>query len=191
MRKIKGYNDFLNEKDGFLKNALIGGAIAASSVSNPVNANTPIGNEPVVPVEVSDTSVVNKDKNKSIVSFIDTLKTENPNLFIDNEIKTKTPLEMSDNVGEISILINKISTFNSNVKVSKLPDLTLSDLDLLSKPGLPFKINYYMVQTVSTDKKLIPILNVNYSKVKIKGHEVMFNFTRMAGSNYIGATVNF
>ena len=191
MRKIKGYNDFLNEKDGFLKNALIGGTIAASSVSNPVNANTPIGNEPVVPVEVSDTSIVNKDKNKSIVSFIDTLKTENPNLFIDNEIKTKTPLEMSDNVGEISILINKISTFNSNVKVSKLPDLTLSDLDLLSKPGLPFKINYYMVQTVSVDKKLIPILNVNYSKVKIKGHEVMFNFTRMAGSNYIGATVNF
>lgn len=191
MRKIKGYNDFLNEKDGFLKNALIGGAIAASSVSNPVNANIPIGNEPVVPVEVSDTSVVNKDKNKSIVSFIDTLKTENPNLFIDNEIKTKTPLEMSDNVGEISILINKISTFNSNVKVSKLPDLTLSDLDLLSKPGLPFKINYYMVQTVSADKKLIPILNVNYSKVKIKGHEVMFNFTNMGGSNYIGATVNF
>ena len=91
MRKIKGYNDFLNEKDGFLKNALIGGTIAASSVSNPVNANTPIGNEPVVPVEVSDTSIVNKDKNKSIVSFIDTLKTENPNLFIDNEIKTKTP----------------------------------------------------------------------------------------------------
>ena len=192
MRKIKGYNDFLNEKDGFLKNALIGGAIAASSVSNHVNANTPVGNEPVVPVEVSDTSIVNKEKNKSIVSFVDTLTSENPNIVIDDEIKTDDPLTMSDNVQEISILINKISTFNSNIKVSKLPDLDLHDLDLLSEPGLPFKINYYKIQTVSADEKLIPMLNINYTKaINIKGYKVMFNFTRMGDSNYLGATINF
>lgn len=192
MRKIKGYNDFLNEEKGFLKNALIGGAIAASSVSNPVNANTPIGNEPVVPVEVSDTSVVNKDINKSLQSLIDTLSTENPQLVIDEKIESKEPIDFNNNNAEtLSFLERSLTEFNSNLISTKLPKLSLSDLDLLSKQGLPFKINYYMVQTVSAEVKLIPILNINYSKVKIKGHEVMFNFTRMSGSNYIGATINF
>jgi len=193
MRNIKGYNDFLNEEKGFLKNALIGGAIAASSVSNPVNANTPVGNEPVVPVEVSDTSVVNKDINKSLESLVDTISTENPQLVIDEKIESKDPIDFNNNNAEtLSFLERSLTQFNSNLISNKLPKLSLSDLDLLSKPGLPFKINYYMVQAVSAEVKLIPILDINYSKaVDIHKHEVRFNFTRMSGSNYIGATINF
>lgn len=195
MRKVKGYNDFLNEKEGFLnttKNALIGGAIAASAVSNQVNANTPNGNEPVVPVEVSDTSIINKDKNKSLESIIDTIAKVNPQLIIDEKIESKDPIDFNNNNAEtLSFLERNLTQFNSNLESNKLPKLSLSDLDLLSKPGLPFKINYYMVQTVSADVKLIPILNINYSKaVEIHKHEVRFNFTRMSDTNYYGVSIN-
>jgi hypothetical protein len=197
MRKIKGYNDFLNEEVGFLKNALMGGAIAASSVSNPVNANTPVGNEPVVPVEVSDTSVLNKDKNNSLVSFVDTLEKENPQLIIDEEIKDETPVNNS-NTETLSFLQKNITQFNSTLVSKYLPKLSLDDLDLLSKPDFPFKINYYRVQAASADVTLIPILNINYNKpveirnlLKNKKFEVRFNFTRMGETNYYGATINF
>ena len=193
MRNIKRYNDFLNEEKGFLKNALIGGAIATSSISNQVNANTPVGGEPVVPIEVSDTSVLNKDKNKSLESFIDTLAKENPQLIIDENIESKEPIEFNNNNAEtLSFLERDLTKFNSNMVSSNLPKLSLSDLDLLSKPGLPFRINYYMVQAVSAEVKLMPILNINYSKaINIHKHEVRFNLTRMAGTNYFGATINF
>lgn len=200
MKKIKKYNDFLNEKEGFLnnaKNALIGGAIAASVGSNPVNANTPNantpnGNEPLVPVEVSDTSVLNKDKNNSLESFVDTLAKENPQLIIDEEIKDETPVKFNNNAETLSFLEKNITKFNSTLVSKNLPKLSLSDLDLLSKPGFPFKINYYMVQPPSADVILIPILNINYSKVvEIHKHEIRFNFTRMSETNYYGATINF
>ena len=195
MRKIKGYNDFLNEEVGFLKNALMGGAIAASSVSNPVNANTPVGNEPVVPVEVSDTSVLNKDKNNSLVSFVDTLEKENPQLIIDEKIKDETPVNNS-NTETLSFLQENVTKFNSTMVSKYLPKLSLDDLDLLSKPGFPFKINYYMVQPASADVMLIPILNINYNKaveipLKNKKLEVRFNFTNMGKISNLGATINF
>ena len=208
MKKIKKYNDFLNEKEAFLnaaKNALIGGAIAASVGSNPVNANTPNGNEPVVPVEVSDTSVLNKDKNNSLESFVDTLAKENPQLIIDEEIKDETPikfnnfniLKLTSNTETLSFLKKNLIDFNSTLVSKNLPELSLYDLDLLSKPGFPFKINYYRVQAASADVMLIPILNINYNKaIEInkevgKMHEVRFNFTRMGETNYYGATINF
>ena len=198
MKKIKKYNDFLNEKEGFLnnaKNALIGGAIAASVGSNPVNANTPNGNEPVVPVEVSDTSVLNKDKNNSLESFVDTLAKENPQLIIDEEIKDKTPVNNS-NAETLSFLQENVTKFNSTMVSKYLPKLSLDDLDLLSKPGFPFKINYYMVQPASADVMLIPILNINYNKaveiqLKNKKLEVRFNFTNMGKISNLGATINF
>jgi hypothetical protein len=193
MRTIKGYNDFLNEEKGFLKNALIGGVIAASSIPNTVNANTPVGNEPVVPVEVSDTSVVNKDINKSLESLIDTISTKNPQLVIDEKIESKEPIDFNNNNAEtLSFLERNLTQFNSNLISNKLPKLSLSDLDLLSKPGLPFKINYYMVQIISDEVKLMPILNINYSEaINIHKHEVRFNLTRMNGVNSFGATINF
>lgn len=206
MKKIKKYNDFLNEKEAFLnaaKNALIGGAIAASVGSNPVNANTPNGNEPVVPVEVSDTSVLNKDKNNSLESFVDTLAKENPQLIIDEEIKDETPikfnnfniLKLTSNTETLSFLKKNLIDFNSTLVSKNLPKLSLYDLDLLSKPGFPFKINYYRVQAASADVMLIPILNINYNKAieinKEELHEVRFNFTRMGETNYYGATINF
>jgi hypothetical protein len=192
MKRIKGYNDFLNEEKGFLKNALIGSAIAASVASNNVDANTPLGNEPVVPVEVSDTSVVNKDKNKSLESFIDTLSKENPQLIIDENIESTEPITFNNNVESLSFLETNLNKFNNTMVSNKLPKLSLLDLDLLSKPGLPFRINYYKIQTISADVKLIPILNINYSKaVDIQNHEVRFNFTRIGDANYYGATINF
>ena len=199
MKKIKKYNDFLNEKEGFLnnaKNALIGGAIAASVGSNPVNANTPNGNEPVVPVEVSDTSVLNKDKNNSLESFVDTLAKENPQLIIDEEIKDETPIKFNNNAETLSFLQENVTKFNSTMVSKYLPELSLDDLDLLSKPGFPFKINYYMVQPASADVMLIPILNINYNKaveipLKNKKLEVRFNFTNMGKISNLGATINF
>lgn len=203
MKKIKKYNDFLNEKEAFLnaaKNALIGGAIAASVGSNPVNANTPNGNEPVVPVEVSDTSVLNKDKNNSLESFVDTLSKENPQLIIDEEIKDETPikfnnfkiLKLTSNTETLSFLKKNLIDFNSTLVSKNLPNLSLDDLDLLSKPGFPFKINYYMVQPASADVMLIPILNINYNKaVEIYDHEVRFNFTNMGKISNLGVNINF
>lgn len=195
MKRIKSYNDFLNEEKGFLKNALIGGAIAASIGANNVDANTPLGNEPVVPVEVSDTSVVNKYKNKSLESFIDTLSKENPQLIIDNKIESIEPIPFKNNVESLSFLETNLNKFNNTMISDKLPKLSLSDLDLLSKPGLPFRINYFYVRGLDSQESgpfLIPILNLSYSKVvDIHNHEIMFNFTRMTGVNSFGATINF
>jgi hypothetical protein len=197
MKRIKGYSDFLNEKEAFLngaKNTLIGGAIVAASVgSNPVNANTPNGNEPVEPVEVSDTSVLNKDKNKSLESFVDTIAKENPQLIINEEIKDKEPIKFNNNNAEtLSFLEKNIIKFNSTLVSKNLSKLSLDDLDLLSKPGFPFKINYYKVQAASADVMLIPILNINYNKaIEIHDHEVRFNFTNMGKISNFGATINF
>lgn len=194
MKRIKGYNDFLNEEKGFLKNALIGGAIAASVASNNVDANTPLGSEPVVPVEVSDTSVINKEKNKSLTSFVDTLSKENPQLIIDENIESTEPITFNNNVESLSFLETNLNKFNNTMVSNKLPKLSLLDLDLLSKPGLPFRINYFYVRGLDTQEGayLIPILNLSYSKVvDIHNHEIMFNFTRMTGVNSFGATINF
>jgi hypothetical protein len=195
MRKVKRYNEFLNEEKGFLKNAIIGGAIATSVGTNQVDANTPLGNEPVVPVQVSDTSVVNKDKNKSLISFIDTLEKENPQIIIDDSIESSEPIPFKNNVESLSFLETNLNKFNNTMVSDKLPKLSLSDLDLLSKPGLPFRINYFYVRGLDSQDSgpyLIPILNLSYTKaIDIHNHEVKFNFTRINGQNTFGATLNF
>jgi len=192
MRKIKGYSDFVNEEKGFLKNALIGGAIASSVATNQANASSPVSNEPV---EVTDSSIVNKEKNKSIQSFVDTLSKESPQIFIDENIENKEPIPYNNNVESLSFLERSVTKYNSNLTSKNLPKLSLTDLDLLSKPGLPFKINYFYVRGLDSQDKgayLIPILNINYtSAVKIHGHDIKFNFTRINGVNTFGATLNF
>ena len=188
MSKIKKYDEFLNEK-GFVS-AIGAGALAIAStlVVNKADAMN------LEPVEVTDTSIMNKDKSKSLESFVDTIVKENPHLIVD-EINTNEPLPINNNVESLSFIEKKVSKFNTTMISDKLPELSLSDLDLLSKPGLPFKINYFYVRGLDNQESgpfLIPILNLSYTKaIDIKGHEIKFNFTRMNGVNTFGATLNF
>lgn len=188
MSRIKKYGEFLNEKG--LVSTLGAGALAISSTLGVNKADV----NKMIPIEVDDSSIVNKDVKKSLESFVDTIVKENPHLIVD-VINTNDPLPINNNVETLSFLEKKVSKFNTTLVSDKLPELSLSDLDLLSKPGLPFKINYFYVRMLDDQDNgpfLIPILNLSYTKaIDIKGHEIKFNFTRTSGVNTFGATVNF
>ena len=98
---------------------------------------------------------------------------------------------MGENTLSISVLENEFIMFKEN---RNLPDLSLKDLNILSKPQFPLHINYFVVRGLDTYDSpiLIPILNLNFTNVvKIHGRDIEFNFTRMTGVNTIGAKINF
>ncbi len=190
--KVMNYDNF--EKDDMMKikkNEGIGttiGAIglAASSILHPSKPKEILPKDPV-----KDTTILQKptsDKEKNLSFFIDTIVEKYPDV-----VEKKTL--------PISVLESELRSFNinSNSKILKFgdyttPKLSLKDLDLLSTDLFNFKVNYFYVRGLDTYDKpvLIPILNLNYTNiVKIHGHDVEFNFTRMTGINAVGTKINF
>ena len=103
-------------------------------------------------------------------------------------------------IGQKSFLEDQLDLFNS-IKIKSYQryntpiKLSLTDLDILSDKNSPLHINYFYVRGIDdceTGPVLIPILNINYTNaIKVHGHEIEFNFTRMTGINYLGAKINF
>lgn len=190
--KVMNYNNF--EKDDMMKikkdeslGTTIGAiGLAASSILKPT-----MPKEIPSKSDIKDTTVLQKptsDKENDLSLFVDSIVDKYPNI-----IETKTL--------PVSVLENELKNFNikSDSKILKFgdfetPKLTLKDLDLLSSDLFNFKINYFVVRGLDIDNKptLIPILNLNYTNVvKVHGHDIEFNFTRLTGVNTIGAKINF
>jgi hypothetical protein len=190
--KVMNYNNFEKDdmmkikKDESLGTTLGAIGLAASSLLKPT-----MPKEIPSKSDIKDTTVLQKptsDKENDLSLFVDSIVDKYPNI-----IETKTL--------PVSVLENELKNFNikSDSKILKFgdfetPKLTLKDLDLLSSDLFNFKINYFVVRGLDIDNKptLIPILNLNYTNVvKVHGHDVEFNFTRMTGVNTIGTKINF
>lgn len=178
--KVMNYDNFAKDDMMTIKRESLTSTIgalglAASSLLKPTMPKEIISKDPI-----KDTSsLVEQTKDDDIKEFTDTIIEKYPNI-----VTGETTLS-------ISILENEFIMFKEN---RNLPDLCLSDLNILSKPQFPLHINYFVVRGLDTYDSpiLIPILSLNYTNiVKIHGHDVEFNFTRMTGVNTIGAKITF
>jgi hypothetical protein len=165
--------------------------MAASSVLRPgMPKDLPI-KEPI-----EDTTLMTQGKNDLVEYFVQTVIDKDPNLVVNDTIEPNNPFKgytlpvsfLEDQLDLFnSIKIKSYQRYNSPVKLSL-------DLDLLSEPELPFHINYFYVRGADNEEGvvLIPILNLSYTNaIKVHGHDIEFNFTRMTGINYLGAKINF
>ena len=184
-KKVVSYQDFQKDdittvkKDESIATTIGALGMAASSLLHPSKPKEIPSKDPV-----KDTlTMVDPKKDGVIKQFTDTVIQKYPNIVSE---------ESSDFTLPISVLENELIVFK---QLNKIPDLSLKDLDLLSKPQFPLHINYFMVRGLDNYEKgpvLIPILNLNYSQVfEIHGYNVEFNFTRITGVNTIGAKLNF
>lgn len=183
--KVMSYQNFQKDdittvkKDESIATTIGALGMAASSLLHPSKPKEVLTKDPV-----KDTlTMVEPKKDGVILQFTDTIIQKYPNIVSE---------ESSDFTLPISVLENELIVFK---QLNKIPDLSLKDLDLLSKPQFPLHINYFMVRGLDNYEKgpvLIPILNLNYSQVfEIHGYNVEFNFTRITGVNTIGAKLNF
>jgi hypothetical protein len=190
--KVMNYDNF--EKDDMMKikkNEGIGTTIGAIGLAASSLLKPTMPKEIPSKSDIKDTTILQKptsDKEKDLSLFIDTIVEKYPDI-----VEKKTL--------PISVLESELRSFNinSNSKILKFgdyttPKLSLKDLDLLSTDLFNFKVNYFYVRGLDTYDKpvLIPILNLNYTNIiKIHGHDVEFNFTRMTGVNAVGTKINF
>ncbi len=184
-QKVMSYDNFAKDdivnvkKDESLASTVGALGLAASSLLKPTMPKEIPSKDPVK----DTTSLVEQTKDGDIKEFADTIIEKYPNIVTNDGV--------GENTLSISLLENEFLTFK---ETKNLPDLSLSDLDLLSKPQFPLHINYFYIRGLDNDNQpvLIPILNLSYSKtVSLYGHEVQFNFTRITGVNTIGAKINF
>ena len=182
--KVMNYNNFAKDdmmtiKKESLTSTIGALGLAASSLLKPTMPKEIISKDPIK----DTTSLVEQTKDDDIKEFVDTIIHKYPNIVTD--------VVLGENTLSISVLENEFIMFKEN---RNLPDLSLKDLNILSKPQFPLHINYFVVRGLDTYDSpiLIPILNLNYTNaVKIHGHDIEFNFTRMTGVNTIGAKINF
>ena len=166
--------------------------MAASSVLRPgIPKDLPI-KEPI-----EDTTKMSQGKNDLIENFAQSVVDKDPNLVTNDSIDPNNPF--AGYTLPLSFLEDQLDLFNS-IKIKSFQryntelKLSLSDLDILSEHNFPFHINYFYVRGVDNENGpvLMPILNLNYTNVvKVHGHDIEFNFTRMTGINTFGAKINF
>lgn len=112
--------------------------------------------------------------------------------FIEKFIEANPQIEVTegeDPTEENTLPITEFNTFiNKNKNV--LPNLSLNDLDLLSEPRSPVRINYYQVGSPFNYEGMGPmkIININYSTA-INKRNINFNFTRITGVNTFGVNL--
>lgn len=193
--KVMSFQNFYKDDTTTVKKESLSSTIgalgmAASSVLKPV-----IPKE--IPIKDPIVYEISQGKNDLVEDFVQTVIDKDTNLVTNDSIDPNNPF--TGYTLPVSFLEDQLDLFNS-IKIKSFQrynspvKLSLSDLDLLSKPELPFHINYFYVRGVDneTGTVLIPILNLNYTNaIKVHGHEIEFNFTRMTGNNYIGAKIKF
>lgn len=166
--------------------------MAASSVLKPAMPKDLPIKEPI-----EDTTLMTQGKNDLVEDFVQTIIDKDPNLVTNDSIDPNNPF--TGYTLPVSFLEDQLDLFNS-IKIKSFQryntelKLSLSDLDILSEPDFPFHINYFYVRSVDDENGpvLMPILNLNYTNaVKVHGHDIEFNFTRITGINTFGAKINF
>lgn len=195
--KVMSFQNFYKDDTTTLKKESLASTIgalgmAASSVFRPgMPKDLPI-KEPI-----EDTTKMSQGKNDLVKDFVKTVIDKDPNLVVNDTIDPNNPF--TGYTLPVSFLVDQLDLFNS-IKIKSYQrynspvKLTLDDLDLLSEPEFPFHINYFYVRGADNEEGvvLIPILNLNYTNaVKVHGHDIEFNFTRMTGINFLGAKINF
>lgn len=175
---IKKYEDFIKEEAGIRK-ALIGGAIGAASLLNPSYS---IGQER------PDTALI-ASKAASTEDFAKELESERPELFSSEDARKTGKIDFGK--------FERLSFLKEQASIYEHKNRVRLDLDMLSSPksAIPFRINYFYVRgldNIDTGPLLIQILNLDFNAaMKLGGHEVMFNFTRITGVNTLGAKIAF
>ena len=146
---------------------------------------------------IEDTTLMTQGKNDLVEDFVQTVIDKDPNLVTNDSIDPNNPF--TGYTLPVSFLEDQLDLFNS-IKIKSFQryntelKLSLSDLDILSEHNFPFHINYFYVRGVDNENGpvLMPILNLNYTNVvKVHGHDIEFNFTRITGINTFGAKINF
>jgi hypothetical protein len=178
------------KKDESIASTIGALGMAASSILKPTMPKDLPNKQPV-----EDTTLLSKGTTDLVDKFVDELIAEEPKLVVDS-IEPNKPF--TGFTLPVSILEDKLELFNS-IKIKSFqsynsPKLSLKDLDMLSDKNSPIHINYFYIRGVDNEKVpvLIPILKMNYTNaIQIHGHDIEFNFTRMAGNNYIGAKITF
>lgn len=182
MKKLKRYEDFLTEEID-IKHALLGGAIAAGSlISNTLFSSEPVKKDP------TDTTYTSSEKNGDLEDFVDTLESENPDIFT-NDLPIDGHMIEFGHFEKIEYLVNKKKEYEKNIGKT-------IDLNLLSEPNskTPFTINYFYVRgldDIQNGPFLIKIIKLDYNAViKMGRHDIMFNFTRVQNVNTFGVKFN-
>lgn len=182
--RIKTYEKFNEEIN--LRKALVGGAIGASTLIPSYVA----ANQPTNPPITKDTLAgkVDKSKAQDIINFVKTIENDTPELFIDFPLTEKTQLSFGQ-YERITYLKARADQFSESTGVNLNLDLITNEPNLF-----PFNINYFVVRGIDNleSPTLINILRLDYTAaLKVAGHEVMFNFTRVQDVNTYGVRVNF
>jgi hypothetical protein len=195
--KVMSFQNFYKDDTTTVKKESLATTIgalgmAASSVLKPgMPKDLPI-KEPI-----EDTTKMSQGKNDLIENFAQSVVDKYPNLVVNDTIDPNNPF--TGYTLPVSFLEDQLDLFNS-IKIKSFQryntelKLSLSDLDILSEPNFPFNINYFYVRGVDNENGpvLMPILNLNYTNVvKVHGHDIEFNFTRITGINTFGAKINF
>ena len=181
--KVMSFQNFYKDditsvkKDEGLATTIGSIGLAASSLLNPKD-------NPCV-FNYHDTTIQTQsvDKSKMINEVFNNVVDKYPDIIVEN---SNTGFKLP-----ISVLEMELNSYNNNFNV---PKLSLKDLDLIEKSQLNLKINYFYTRGLDIDNKpfLMPILNLSYTKsIKIYGHDIYFNFTRINGIDTFGAKINF
>lgn len=183
--RLKRYVDFTNEEIN-LRKALVGGAIGASAIL----PSQTLATEPVKKIAASDTltNAVDESMVLSVIDFVDTIGKEKPGIFLDRSLTEGCDLAFGE-YEKISYLRNKLDKHIAETGI----DLNL-DIITNQPEKFPFNINYFLIRGLDNleSPTLLQILRLDYTTaVKIGGHEVMFNFTRVQDVNTFGAKINF
>lgn len=180
--RLKSYDQFNEEIN--LRKAVIGGVIGASTL---LPTNTHAKKTHATNFNKDTLSEDVRTKVELIVDFVDTIEKENPRIFINLPLTSHTKL-VPEQYRDLAYLNTRLDKYVQQRRVE-------IDLDLITtQPKLfPFKINYFFVRGLDNleDANLIDVLRVDYTDaIKISGHEVMFNFTRVQDVNTFGFRVN-
>jgi hypothetical protein len=180
--RIQRYEDFNEEIN--LRKTLIGGAIGASTLlPSSLHASEP--DKPLTKDTLVSNNKLHVDELKT---FIDSIESERPNIFLTETPKDGQRLQFQS-FEQLSYLENKLNEYqNKNGLELNLDLLTTNNIEL------PFRINYFFVRGIDNldGPFLISMLNINFTKaISIAGHKVMFNFTKVQNVNTFGASINF
>jgi hypothetical protein len=188
MKKLKKYDQFHEEIN--VRKAIGAGLIGAAAFGTP---NTAIAGNPPSKIESpAPGDTIAPDKQKEMSKIVEDIHSDRPELFVeDYDLPTEETIftrEMIPSFERLSYLEKIVMDREDDTKLS------LSDLNILSNPAFPIRINYFYIRGLDSQETgpfLIPILNIDYSGVKMAGHDVMFNFTRINDVNTFGARINF
>lgn len=196
--KVMSFQNFYKDDTTTVKKESLSSTIGVLGMAASSIFNSDLPKDSPIKEPIEDTTKVSQSKSDLVEDFIQTVIDKDTNLVVNDSIDPNNPF--TGYTLPVSFLEDQLDLFNS-IKIKSYQryntpiKLSLTDLDILSDKNSPLHINYFYVRGIDdceTGPVLIPILNINYTNaVKIHGHDIEFNFTRMSGINYVGTKINF